>query len=250
MAANTIRRVALVTGGSRGIGRATCLALAEAGRSVAVHYRERAEAAAEVVSQIREMGGQAVALQADLSDPGAAAELARQTVTQLGLIDILINNAGEMKGVSILEMTDEAWERSLSINLTATFRMVRASIPTMIERKWGRIVNVASQVVYTGSANNAHYAAAKSGLLGFTFSLAKELGTTGVTANIIAPGRIVTDMIIPNLAKREAEWLSQTPMKRFGQPEEVAAAIVFLASEQASYITGAILQVNGGLVMG
>lgn len=250
MADNAIRRVALVTGGSRGIGRATCLALAKAGKAVAVHYREQAAAANEVVANIKEMGGEAVALQADLIDPGATAELARQAVEQLGQIDILVNNAGEMSRATILEMTDEMWERSLSINLTSAFRLVRACMPGMMERKWGRIINVASQVVYTGSIGNAHYAAAKSALLGFTFSLAKELGNSGVTANVVMPGRIVTDLIIQHIPKREAEWLSQTPMKRLGQPEEVAPALVFLTSEEASYITGATLQINGGLVMG
>lgn len=250
MADNTTRRVALVTGGSRGIGRATCLALAEAGNAVAVHYRQKASDADEVVSRIKAMGARAVAVQAELTDPAATAALVRQTVEHLGQIDILVNNAGEMSRATIREMTDEMWDHMLAVNLTSAFRLVRACIPAMVERKWGRIISIASQVVYTGSVGNAHYAAAKSGLLGFTFSLAKELGSSGVTANVVMPGRIVTDMIIPHLPKRESEWLAQTPMKRLGQPEEVASAIAFLASEGASYITGATLQVNGGLVMG
>jgi 3-oxoacyl-[acyl-carrier protein] reductase len=161
-----------------------------------------------------------------------------------------VNNAGEMTDFSVLEMKDEDWEKSLAINLTSAFRYVRECIPSMKERRWGRIINVSSQVVYTGSNNHAHYAAAKSGLLGFTFSLTKELGPFGITANVVAPGRIVTDLLLERMAGREQEWMSQTPMRRFGQPEEVAAAIAFLASEGASYITGAVLNVNGGLVMG
>jgi 3-oxoacyl-[acyl-carrier protein] reductase len=147
-------------------------------------------------------------------------------------------------------MKDEDWEKSLAINLTSAFRYVRECIPSMKERRWGRIINVSSQVVYTGSNNHAHYSAAKSGLLGFTFSLTKELGPFGITANVVAPGRIVTDLLLERMAGREKEWMSQTPMRRFGQPEEVAAAIAFLAAGGASYITGAVINVNGGLVMG
>src|SRR5262249_55335889 len=160
----------------------------------------------------------------------------RQVTAGLGPVDILVNNAGAMSRAIIEEMTDEMWDNMLAINLTSAFRLVRACVPGMVERGWGRIINVASQVVYTGSIGNAQYAAAKAGLLGLTFSLAKELGSSGVTANVVMPGRIMTDMIIPHLAKREADWLAQTPMKRFGKAEEVAPAIVFLASDGASYI--------------
>jgi NAD(P)-dependent dehydrogenase (short-subunit alcohol dehydrogenase family) len=168
----------------------------------------------------------------------------------LGKIDILVNNAGEMTDVSVAEMKDDDWEQSIEVNLTAAFRYARECIPSMQERRWGRIINVSSQVAYTGSNHHAHYAAAKAGLLGFTFSLAKELGTYGITANVVAPGRIITDLLTERTAGREEEWIRQTPMRRFGRPEEVAAAIVFLSSDEATYITGAVLHVNGGLVMG
>jgi len=222
---NLAGRVALVTGGSRGIGRATCLALAAHGAAVAVHYRGQAEAA-------------------------APSSLVDQTAARLGPIDILVNNAGGMTDSAVADMTDEVWEESMTLNLGAAFRCARACIPGMKARQWGRIINVTSQAAYTGSSNHAHYAAAKAGLIGLTFSLAKELARSGITANAVAPGRIVTDMLMELAPGREQEWLAQTPMRRFGRPEEAAAAIVFLASEAASYITGANLNVNGGQLMG
>ena len=247
---NLAGRVALVTGGSRGIGRATCLALASKGAAVAVLCRNRIKEAQEVVGQIQAIGGRGLAMEANVLDPEAIKRSAREAVASLGKIDILVNNAGEMTDVSVIDMKDEDWEQALAINLTSSFRYARECIPSMKERRWGRIINVSSQVVYTGSNNHAHYSAAKSGLLGFTFSLTKELGPYGITANVVAPGRILTDLLLERMAGREQEWMSQTPMRRFGRPEEVAAAIAFLASEDASYITGAVINVNGGLVMG
>ncbi|HXX22758.1 MAG TPA: 3-oxoacyl-ACP reductase family protein [Terriglobia bacterium] len=247
---NLAGRVALVTGGSRGIGRATCLALASRGAAVAVLCRSRIREAQGVVEQIQSIGARGLAMEANVLDPEAIKRSAREAIARLGRIDILVNNAGEMTDVSVIDMKDEDWEQALAINLTSSFRYARECIPSMKERRWGRIINVSSQVVYTGSNNHAHYSAAKAGLLGFTFSLAKELGPYGITANVVAPGRILTDLLLERMAGREKEWMSQTPMRRFGRPEEVAAAIAFLASEDASYITGAVINVNGGLVMG
>jgi NAD(P)-dependent dehydrogenase (short-subunit alcohol dehydrogenase family) len=243
-------RVALVTGGSRGIGRATCLALAQSEAVVAVHYHNSADAAREVVASIERDGGRAAAFRADLAEIGAADALVAQVSGTFGKPDILVNNAGEQGTAPVAEMTDAEWSRALELNLSAAFRCARACIPGMIARGWGRIINVSSQAAYTGSANHAHYAAAKAGLAGLTFSLAKELGPAGITVNLVAPGRIETDMLAGQMAARAEEWLRQTPLRRFGQPEEVAAAIAFLASDGASYITGAALQVGGGLVMG
>jgi 3-oxoacyl-[acyl-carrier protein] reductase len=239
-----------VTGGSRGIGRATCLALAEHGAVVAVHYHVQVQAAHEVVESIRQAGGRAIALQADVSESAAIQVLVEQSRAQLGTIDILVNNAGEMADASVEAMSDEQWDHTLAVNLSSAFRCARVCLPAMRAGGWGRIVNIASQVIYTGSVNHADYAAAKSGLLGFTFSLAKEVGAAGITVNLVSPGRIITDMILDKIPKREQEWLQQTPMGRLGRAEEVASAIVFLASDAASYITGANLNVNGGLVMG
>lgn len=244
------RRVALVTGGSRGIGRAVCSALAAQGTAVAVHYRSQKASADQIVANIQQSGGAAIAIQGDLAEAAVPGQLVEQTISSLGALDILINNAGEMTHAAVAEMTDAVWEQTLSVNLTAAFRLSRACIPVMQARGWGRIINVTSQVIYTGSANHAHYAAAKAGLVGLTYSLAKELGPFGITVNALCPGRILTDMIVDQLPNREAEWLAQTPLRRFGQPEEVAAAIAFLASDGGSYITGAVLNVSGGQVMG
>ena len=243
-------RVALVTGGSRGIGRATCLALAASGAAVAVHYNSSRGFAEEVVAKIEEVGGQAVAVGADLLDGNAGDRVVAVAEGSLGPVDILVNNAGELTTAAVEELADPVWERTLTLNLTAAFRCARAVIPSMKERRWGRIVNVSSQAAYTGSANHAHYAAAKSGMAGLTFSLAKELGPYGVTANLVVPGRIETDILADDLPTRREEWLKQTPARRLGRPEEVAAAIAFLASESASYVMGAALHVGGGLVMG
>ena len=246
---NLTGHTAVVTGGSRGIGRATCLALAAHGAAVGVHYSASQAQAAEVVEEIRRGGGRAVAIRGDLREADAPGRVIAEAVTALGPIDILVNNAGEMTDVAVEAMLDEIWEAALSLHLTATFRCSRAVIPMMKMRRWGRIVNVSTQAIYTGSKNHAHYAAAKAGLLGFTFSLAKEVGEHGITVNLVAPGRIRTGMLLERSSGREAEWMGQTPLRRFGEPEEIAGAIVFLASHAAGYITGATLHVNGGLVM-
>lgn len=242
-------RVALVTGGSRGIGRAACYALAQLGASVAVHYRAQADAAAQVVQAIEASGGAAFAVQAELAQPEAADALTSAVLSRFGRIDILVNNAAELDDVAFLEMTNAQWDQIVNVNLSAVFRLSRACAAVMVGQGWGRIISITSQAAYTGSFNHAHYAASKAGLSGLTYSLAKELGKHGVTANLVAPGRIETDMLFERSAGRMDEWLRQTPLGRLGKPEEVAAAIAFLASPAASYITGATLHVNGGLVM-
>ncbi len=247
---STAGRVALVTGGSRGIGRAVCLALAARGAAVAVHYRTQVTAAQEVMTQIIDEGGKAITVSADMADAVATDTLVQQVNERLGQVDILVNNAGGMTDSAVVDMRDEVWVQALTVNLTSAFRCARACIPAMQARGWGRIINISSQAAYTGSANHAHYAAAKSGLLGLTFSLAKELGMAGITVNMVTPGRIATDMLLERMPGREAEWLKQTPLGRIGRPEEVASAVAFLASEGAGYITGANIHVNGGLVMG
>lgn len=243
-------KTSLVTGGSKGIGSATCSLLAANGVSVVVHYNKSASSALDVVKKIEEKGGVAVAIQADLRDPASIEKLVEGSEKEFGHIDILVHNAGEMTHALNIDMTDELWEHAINLHLTAAYRLTKALTPSMIERKWGRIINVSSQVVYTGSNKHAHYAAAKAGLLGFTFSIVKELGAYGITANLVSPGRILTDMIIPHIPNRKDEWLKQTPLKRFGEPEEVANTILFLASNESSYISGANIHVNGGLVMG
>jgi 3-oxoacyl-[acyl-carrier protein] reductase len=243
-------KTALITGGSKGIGRATCSLLAKNRVSVVVHYNKGAAAASELVESIEQGGGKAVALQADLGDPGSVDQLVKSSYEKLGPIDILVHNAGVISRASITDMTDELLDHSIDVHLKAAFYLTKALAPSMIERKWGRIIYVSSQAAFTGSANHAHYSAAKSGLLGLTFSIVKELGSSGITANLVSPGRILTDMITPHIATRKEEWMKQTPLKRFGKPEEVANVIVFLASDESAYISGANIHVNGGLVMG
>lgn len=243
-------RVALVTGGATGIGAATVAALAADKVSVALQYSSSENEAKQISEQLNSKGLKVEIFRADLSQKDSVDKLVANVKAKLGDIDILINNAGLMSDASIIEMSDELWDQALNINLTAAFKLIRACAPSMVSKKWGRIINISSQVALVGSANHAHYAAAKAGLLGLTYSAAKEYGASGVTVNAVLPGRIQTNMIAQRSKGRLDEWLAQTPLNRLGKPEEVAGMINFLASEMASYVTGASINVNGGLVMG
>lgn len=242
--------MALVTGGATGIGAATVTAMAESKITVALQYSSSETQAQQIAEQLNSKGAKVEIFQADLSQKDSAEKLVAAVKAKLGDIDILINNAGLMTDASIIEMSDELWDQALNINLTAAFKLIRACAPSMVAKKWGRIINISSQVALTGSANHAHYATAKAGLLGLTYSAAKEYGASGVTVNAVLPGRIETNMIAQRSIGRLDEWLSQTPLNRLGRPDEVAGMINFLASEMASYVTGASINVNGGLVMG
>jgi NAD(P)-dependent dehydrogenase (short-subunit alcohol dehydrogenase family) len=242
--------VALVTGGATGIGAATVAALAEAKITVALQYSSSENEAKQISEQLNSKGLKVEIFRADLSQKDSVDKLVANVKAKLGDIDILINNAGLMSDASIIEMSDELWDQALNINLTTAFKLIRACAPSMVSKKWGRIINISSQVALVGSANHAHYAAAKAGLLGLTYSAAKEYGASGVTVNAVLPGRIQTNMIAQRSKGRLDEWLAQTPLNRLGKPEEVAGMINFLASEMASYVTGASINVNGGLVMG
>ena len=243
-------KVALVTGASRGIGRAIATSLASSGVTVAVHYDKSVDAALEVVNEITKSGGSAQVFQASLGQPDAPADLVQRVAKEFGAINILINNAAVMTDGSIAEMSDAMWDETIAVNLSAVFKLSRACIPAMVANKWGRIISISSQVAHTGSANHAHYSATKAALLGFSYSAAKELGVSGITANVVVPGRIDTDMIGVRSVGRMDEWMAQTPLGRLGTPNEVASVVNFLASNDASYITGAAINVNGGLVMG
>jgi len=242
--------VALVTGGATGIGAATVSALAADNLRVALHYSNSKEAAIKLADQLKSNGAKVEIFHADLTQKGGAEDLVKNVTGELGAIDILINNAGLMSDASITKMSDELWDEAINLNLSVAFKLIRATADQMVLNKWGRIINVSSQVALTGSANHAHYAAAKSGLLGLTYSAAKEFGASGVTVNAVLPGRIETNMIAQRSVGRMDEWLKQTPLARLGKAEEVASMIAFLASEKASYVTGAAINVNGGLVMG
>jgi NAD(P)-dependent dehydrogenase (short-subunit alcohol dehydrogenase family) len=243
-------KVALVTGGATGIGAATVKALAEEKISVALQYSSSQEEAKKLSDQLNAQGFKVEIFQADLSQKEAAENLVAQVKQKLGDVDILVNNAGVMSDSSIVKMSDDLWDEAINVNLTAAFKLIRACTPSMVSKKWGRVINISSQVALTGSANHAHYATAKAGLLGLTYSAAKEYGASGVTVNAVLPGRIETKMIADRSVGRLDEWLSQTPLNRLGRPDEVASMINFLASDASSYITGAAINVNGGLVMG
>ena len=243
-------KVALVTGGATGIGAATVAALAAEKITVALQYSSSQKEAKQIADQLNGKGFKVEIFQADLSQKGAAENLVEQVKQKLGEIDILVNNAGVMSDASIIQMSDDLWDEAINVNLTAAFKLIRACAPSMVSKKWGRVINISSQVALTGSANHAHYATAKAGLLGLTYSAAKEYGASGVTVNAVLPGRIETKMIADRSVGRLDEWLSQTPLNRLGRPDEVASMINFLASDASSYITGAAINVNGGLVMG
>jgi len=243
-------KVALVTGGATGIGAATVEALAAEGIAVAIQYSSSKAQAEALASKLKLAGSKVEIFQSDLTKSDSANTLVSEVKKSLGEIDILINNAGLMSDASIIQMSDQLWDEAINLNLTASFKLMRACAPDMVAKKWGRIINISSQVALTGSANHAHYSAAKAGLLGLTYSAAKEYGKVSITVNAVLPGRIETNMIAERSKGRLDEWLSQTPLNRLGTPAEVAAMIAFLASDKASYITGAAINVNGGLVMG
>ena len=238
----------LVTGGSRGIGRAVSLAFARSGARVAFCYQSDPVAAAEV-QQIGE-GLQIEAYQADVADPAAAAALVAQVEERQGKVDVLVNNAGVFPAAWVVEMTDADWDKVVRVNLFSVFYCSRAVLPGMIAAGGGAIVNIASIAGQRGSARHAHYAAAKGGVLAFTRSLAREVIGHNSRVNAVSPGRIVTDLLLAQQNSQEqARWMADTPAQRLGMPEEVAEAVLFLASPASSYIVGETLAVNGGLLM-
>jgi len=236
-------RVALVTGASRGIGRAIAVSLAAAGARIAVNYHTSAAQADEVVSNIAEAGGTAVALQADVSDAKAAAALVRETEARLGPIGILVNNAGIIARRPVEEVGPDYWDETIRINLSSAFYTTHAALPGMRARRWGRIIILSSVAAQTGGVIGPHYAASKAGLLGLTHSYASLFAKEGITANAIAPALIDTDMVRGNPAATP----DLIPVKRFGTPDEVAAVAVLLASN--GYISGQTISVNGGWYM-
>ncbi len=241
-------QIALVTGASRGIGRAVALALAEAGAEVVVNYSSSPDAADAVVSEIQESGGQAYALQANVADEEAVNGLIKTVIERSGKIDILVNNAGITRDGLLMRMKTEDWQAVINLNLSGVFLCTRAVTRPMLKQKSGRIINITSVVGLMGNAGQSNYAAAKAGVVGFTKSTAKEMASRGITVNAVAPGFIATDMT----KDLEAEGiLAAIPLGRFGTPEQVAGAVRFLAADPASaYITGQVLQVDGGMVMG
>ena len=240
-------QTALVTGASRGIGRAVALELANAGATVAVNYASSATAAEEVVAQIIATGGSAYALKADVSQEEQVEQLMAAVLERSGSLDVLVNNAGITRDGLLMRMKTVDWQAVLELNLSGVFLCTRAITRTMLKQKRGRIINITSVVGLIGNAGQANYAAAKAGVIGFTRSTARELASRGITVNAVAPGFIATDMTKDLKAD---ELLNAIPLGRYGQPEEVAGAVRFLAADPAAaYITGQVLQVDGGMVM-
>jgi 3-oxoacyl-[acyl-carrier protein] reductase len=242
--------VALVTGGSRGIGRACAVALSGAGHRVALCYRADKEGAAETAAAITDSGGEALAVAADVADAAALDGAMKEIEATWGPVQILVNNAGVTRDGLLLRMTDDQWGEVLHTNLDGAFYAIRRATPGMIRGRFGRIVNIGSASGATGSAGQANYAAAKAGLLGLTRSVARELASRNVTCNLVAPGPIATAMLDGVSDERQAELTKLVPLARLGTPEEVAATVAFLCSEAAGYITGAAIPVDGGLSMG
>jgi len=241
-------KVAIVTGASRGIGRIIAEDLAAAGAVVVVNYRSNAEAADEVVAGIVENGGTAVSIQADVSDFAAAQQLIKETIAAYGHIDILVNNAGTTRDGLLLMMKEEAWDTVLDTNLKSVFNCCKAVSRPMVRRKQGgRIINISSVSGVVGQAGQTNYAASKAGMLGFTKSLAKELGSRKITVNAIAPGFVLTDLTSGLDDKLVEKTIEMIPLGRWGEAQEIANVVTFLSSDKSSYITGQTIQVDGGI---
>ncbi len=241
-------RVAIVTGSARGIGQAIALKLAEVGADVVVNDIEAAADSLEsVAAEIRAMNRQSLAVTADVSSSDDVARLVETAASTFGRVDILVNNAGVTRDQLIMRMSDEDWDTVLNIDLKSAFLCTRAVLRYMLKQRWGRIVSIASVVGIIGNSGQANYASAKAGVIGLTRSIAKEVGSRGITANAIAPGFIETRMTEQLDEKQRQELLQRIPLGCLGSPRDVAEAVVFLASEEAKYITGQVLNVDGGM---
>jgi 3-oxoacyl-[acyl-carrier protein] reductase len=241
-------KTALITGASKGIGRAIAIRYAEQGANVAFTYLSSVEKGEALVSELEAKGIKAKGYRSDASDFAAADQLINDVVADFGSLDILINNAGITKDNLMMRMTEEMWDQVINVNLKSCFNTVKAATRTMMKQRAGSIINMTSVVGLKGNAGQANYSASKAGILGFTKSIALELGSRGVRSNAIAPGFIETEMTDALDEKTVQEWRDAIPLRRGGQPEDVADACVFLGSDMSSYITGQVIQVDGGML--
>jgi 3-oxoacyl-[acyl-carrier protein] reductase len=242
-------KIAIVTGASRGIGAAIAVELASQGAKVVVNHRDSAAQAEAVVAQIVAAGGQALAIQADVSVFADAQRLVKESLDHFGRVDILVNNAGTTRDTLLMMMSEDAWDIVIQTNLKSAFNCSKAALRPMIKQRAGRIINITSVSGLAGQAGQTNYSASKAGMIGFTKALAREVGTRNITANAVAPGFVPTVLTEGLTAEQKQAAIAMTPLGRFAQPEEIAYAVAFLASDRAAFITGQILSVDGGLVM-
>lgn len=242
-------KVAVVTGAGRGIGKAIALKLAKEGASIVINYRKSEKEAKELVEEIIDKGGRAEAVQGDVSFLEDAEKVIKFAVEKFGRLDILVNNAGITRDTLLLRMKEEDFDKVLQVNLKGVFNCTKHASAIMLKQRSGRIINISSVVGLIGNAGQANYAAAKAGIIGFTKSIAKEIGARGITVNAIAPGFIATDMTEVLSDKVKEKLIENVPLRRLGSPEDVANLTAFIASDNASYITGQVINVDGGMVM-
>ncbi|QOR68528.1 3-oxoacyl-[acyl-carrier-protein] reductase [Cytobacillus suaedae] len=242
-------KVALVTGASRGIGRAIAVELARQGANVAVNYSGSEAKANEVVDEIKALGRESIAIQSNVGDSDSVQNMVKEVISTFGTIDILVNNAGITRDNLLMRMKEDEWDDVININLKGVFNCTKAVTRQMMKQRSGRIVNIASIVGVSGNPGQANYVAAKAGVIGLTKTAAKELASRNITVNAIAPGFITTDMTDKLPEEVKTEMLKQIPLAKFGEPKDIANVVLFLASEQSNYMTGQTLHVDGGMVM-
>ena len=246
---NLSGKTALITGSSSGIGAAIAQEMASNGAKVAIHYRGNAQGAENIAAALRDKGAPCAIYQADVSDMEQATNLVKQVQSELGSLDVLVNNAGTTRDTLLMSMKEEEWDTVINTNLKSVYTVTRAALRGMLKSRWGRIINITSVVGLTGQAGQSNYAASKAGIIGFTKSLAREVASRNITVNAVAPGFIPTALTDVLNEEQRSTILRNTPLGRMGTPEEIAWAVAFLAAERSGFITGQVLTVDGGLVM-